>query len=68
MSNPELSNDEMVHQFINVTKSTKYLAEQYLNRNNGDLLAAIEDFYATNSSTPSNQDANKKLKNKGYVE
>ncbi|ODV79857.1 SEP-domain-containing protein [Suhomyces tanzawaensis NRRL Y-17324] len=44
--------EPLVEQFINVTNSTKYLAEQYLGRNNNDLVDAIEDYYATNKATP----------------
>lgn len=65
MSNEEkMYPEELVTQFITVTKSTKYLAEQYLNRNNGELLDAIEDFYANNNSTPSNEEPANKTKKK----
>ncbi|CAI5755488.1 unnamed protein product [Candida verbasci] len=39
---------DRVAEFIQITNSTKYLAEQYLQRNNNDLVEAVEDFYANN--------------------
>jgi len=35
-----------IAEFISITNSSKSLAEQYLQRNNNDLVEAIEDFYA----------------------
>lgn len=45
MSNAE--QDQLVERFVAVTNSSKYLAEQFLSRNNYDLVNAIEDYYAT---------------------
>ncbi|GEQ70664.1 hypothetical protein JCM33374_g4343 [Metschnikowia sp. JCM 33374] len=49
-------NSHLVESFIGVTNASKYLAQQYLDRNDNDLTGAIEDFYNTNGETgePSN--------------
>lgn len=39
--------DPQVAEFISITNSSKSLAEQFLLRNDNDLLSAVEDFYAT---------------------
>lgn len=39
--------DELVDRFVTVTKASRALGQQYLDRNNNDLMSAIEDFYAT---------------------
>jgi UBX domain-containing protein 1 len=55
--------DQLIEQFMNVTSSSKYLAEQYLNRNKNDVVNAIEDFYANHSvsgqQTPQSSRGNK---------
>ncbi|CUM65576.1 uncharacterized protein PRCAT00003223001 [Priceomyces carsonii] len=38
--------EHLIDQFVSVTNASKYLAEQYLQRNKGDLMNAIEDYYA----------------------
>lgn len=35
-----------IAEFISITNSSKNLAEQYLQRNENDLVEAIEDYYA----------------------
>lgn len=45
-----MSDDQLIESFVAVTNTSKSLAEQYLLRNDGDLLAAIEDFYASETS------------------
>ncbi|KAK6458891.1 uncharacterized protein RJT20DRAFT_123999 [Scheffersomyces xylosifermentans] len=55
--------DQLIEQFISVTNSSEYLAEQYLSRNNNDLVDAIEDYYANNKPGASgNVEAPKKKK------
>ncbi|KAI5967752.1 SHP1 [Candida margitis] len=46
--------DENPHiaEFISITNSSKSLAEQYLQRNNNDLVEAIEDYYANSEHGP----------------
>lgn len=62
MSNPE--QDQLIDQFVNVTNSSKSLAEQYLARNQNDLINAIEDYYASSSNTgkSSNSSGNEKTR------
>lgn len=55
---------DLIEQFVRVTSASTYLAQQYLDRNNGDLIGAIEDFYANKSASP-NERTDKKRK--GYV-
>lgn len=43
--------DQLIKSFVAVTNASKYLAEQYLHRNDNDLTAAIEDFYASNGGS-----------------
>lgn len=38
--------EQVIERFITVTNSSKNLAEQYLARNNGDLMDAIENYFA----------------------
>ncbi|EER36189.1 conserved hypothetical protein [Candida tropicalis MYA-3404] len=42
---------QIIAEFVSITNSSTYLAEQYLSRNNGDLVEAVEDFYANNEPT-----------------
>jgi UBX domain-containing protein 1 len=42
---------DLIEQFVRVTSTSNYLAQQYLDRNNGDLIEAIEDFYANKTAT-----------------
>ena len=66
MSNQE--QDQLVDQFVTVTNSSKSLAEQYLARNENDLINAIEDYYATSSNTEdSGADNTKPKQPKAYV-
>ncbi|EMG49017.1 SHP1 UBX domain-containing protein 1 [Candida maltosa Xu316] len=52
----EAVDNQLVTEFISITNSSAYLAEQYLSRNNNDLVEAVEDFYAQNEPTqPSSQ-------------
>lgn len=44
--------EQLIEQFVRVTGSTRYLAEQYLSRNKNDLLDSIDDFYASNKPNP----------------
>lgn len=44
--------DHLVELFVAVTSAPRSIAAQYLQRNNNDLGAAIEDFYASNTRTP----------------
>lgn len=48
--------DQLIDQFISVTNSSKYLAEQYLSRNKNDLVDAIEDYYANNKPSASTEE------------
>lgn len=48
-----MSEDSVQH-FIGITGASKYLAEQYLSRNNDEIVDAIEDYYATNTSNTTN--------------
>lgn len=41
-------NDQLIQSFVAVTSAPKSVAEQFLEKNNGDLTQAIEDFYAAN--------------------
>lgn len=53
------ADNQIIAEFVSITNSSTYLAEQYLLRNNGDLVEAVEDFYANNEPTQqseSNQD------------
>ncbi|KAI5950949.1 SHP1 [Candida jiufengensis] len=43
-----MSDDSQIAEFVSITNASKSLAEQYIQRNNGDLVEAIEDFYANN--------------------
>ncbi|RCK62560.1 hypothetical protein Cantr_08938 [Candida viswanathii] len=43
--------NQLIEEFVSITNSSTYLAEQYLLRNNGDLVEAVEDFYANNEPT-----------------
>jgi len=66
MSNQE--QDQLIDQFVTVTSSSKSLAEQYLARNENDLINAIEDYYATSSNTGnSGTTSSKPRKAKAYV-
>ena len=66
MSNQE--QDQLIDQFVTVTNSSKSLAEQYLARNENDLINAIEDYYATSSNTENSRvDSTKSKKPKAYV-
>lgn len=47
----DLEREQLIQQFVTVTNSSEYLAEQYLTRNKNDLINAIEDYYATSSSS-----------------
>lgn len=47
-----MSDHHLIESFVAVTGASLYLAEQYLARNNQDLAAAIEDFYAAESNSP----------------
>lgn len=49
-----MSDDQLVLKFVAITSASAYLAQQYLSRNDNDLTAAIEDYYASNdeSSAP----------------
>lgn len=47
--------EQLIDQFINVTSSSRYLAEQYLRRNDNDIMNAIEDFYASNEKQKNQQ-------------
>lgn len=51
--------EQIVERFITVTNSNKSLADQYLARNNWDLMDSIEDYFADNKSggTPTNSGA-----------
>lgn len=46
-----MSDDQLVQSFVAVTNASKYLAEQYLLRNDNDLSTAIEDYYASNGES-----------------
>lgn len=46
-------NLHLIESFVAVTNASKYLAEQYLERNGNDLTGAIEDFYSTNGDAGS---------------
>ncbi|KAK6200194.1 uncharacterized protein RJT21DRAFT_121090 [Scheffersomyces amazonensis] len=41
---------QLIEQFVSITSSSKYLAEQYLSRNKNDIVSAIEDFYASGNN------------------
>lgn len=57
--------DRLVDQFVNLTSTSRYLAEQYLARNKNNLENAIEDYYA--NPVPSSS-TNERKKPKGrYV-
>ncbi|CAK9436331.1 uncharacterized protein LODBEIA_P08890 [Lodderomyces beijingensis] len=43
-----MSDDNSIAEFISITNASKALAEQYLSRNNNDLVGAVEDYYANN--------------------
>ncbi|KAG7664894.1 SHP1 [[Candida] subhashii] len=49
--------EESIEEFVAITNSSRYLAEQYLQRNDNDVVEAVEDYYANKdpSSTPSSQ-------------
>lgn len=63
--------EQLIAQFVAVTTSSRYLAEQYLSRNNNDLMDAIEDFYANNgksdSSEPTSAPPKRKKNNSGGI-
>lgn len=64
--------EQLIAQFVAVTTSSRYLAEQYLGRNNNDLMDAIEDFYANNGkasggSGPSREGPQRKKNNSGGI-
>lgn len=65
MSNQE--QDQLIDQFVTVTSSSKSLAEQYLARNENDLINAIEDYYATSNTGNSETTSSKPKKAKAYV-
>lgn len=44
---------QLVERFVQITHSSEYLAEQYLDRNDNDLTNAVEDFFANSASTNS---------------
>lgn len=50
-------NDQLIESFVAVTNASRYLAEQYLHRNNNDLETAIEDFYVSNGASVSPEPA-----------
>lgn len=45
--------EQLIGSFVAVTNASRYLAEQYLRRNDNDLTSAIEDFYASNGASVS---------------
>lgn len=47
--------EQLIDQFINVTGSSRNLAEQYLLRNKNDIMNAIEDYYASNDKSLNRQ-------------
>lgn len=49
---------QLIAEFVSITNSSTYLAEQYLLRNSNDLVEAVEDFYANNE--PSQKSETKK--------
>lgn len=55
-------NEQLIESFVAVTNASRYLAEQYLRRNDNDLTTAIEDFYASNgaSVTPEPQESSRR--------
>lgn len=55
MSDPE--QEQLIDQFVNVTNSSRSLAEQYLSRNDNDVMDAIEDFYSNNDAGASSSGA-----------
>lgn len=54
-------NDQLIESFVAVTNASRYLAEQYLRRNDNDLTTAIEDYYSSNgaSVSPEPQDVSR---------
>lgn len=65
-----MDNEQAVQSFIAVTSAPLYLAEQYLAKNDGDLSAAIEDYYASleqgQSQTPPPPKSKPKSKKSGF--
>lgn len=45
--------EDLINQFVSVTSAPRHLAEQYLARNNSDLIDSIEDYYANNQASES---------------
>lgn len=60
--------EQLVDRFVTVTNSSKYLAEQFLSRNNYDLVNAIEDYYATAPQVGNSNKGSERKKKKRYVE
>ncbi|EGW34465.1 uncharacterized protein SPAPADRAFT_59889 [Spathaspora passalidarum NRRL Y-27907] len=50
--------DQLISEFVSITNSSKYLAEQYLSRNNNDLMEAVEDYYANDGNSASTPTSN----------
>lgn len=46
--------EESIDHFIKITNSSRSIAEQYLSRNQNDLVESIEDYYANNSKDTTN--------------
>ena len=49
---------QLIAEFVSITNSSTYLAEQYLLRNNNDLVEAVEDFYANNEPSQKSETKN----------
>ena len=45
-----MAEEDLINQFTAVTSAPRHLAEQYLSRNDGNLIEAIEDYYANAQS------------------
>lgn len=50
--------EQLIESFVAITNASRYLAEQYLRRNDNDLTTAIEDFYASNGASLSPEPQN----------
>lgn len=46
-----MADSNSIDQFVNITGGLAYLAEQYISRNNGDVMKAVQDFYATQGTS-----------------
>lgn len=62
-----MASDQLIDQFIRITSSSRDIASQYLNRNNDDLIQAVEDFYANDEKKEQHSAKPAQSSKRGYV-